>query len=194
MKLYEISKELATVHNAVITAEGEITPELEAQLDSLNLALVVKAEGIRKWFANVESDVTALDMEIKRLQRLAQIQENLKERLKEYVKKNMLLADTKKLETPIGAFTIVPNPPSVEIPAPELVPDQFKVCKFPLDKVPEDLRPLATGITIQNAEVKKALQDGYDVPGAKLIEPKKVIEETGLTTPEAGKITHLRIK
>lgn len=155
-KLYELSKELAVINDELITADGEITPELETRLDQVNLALTEKATGIRKWFSMIETDGDALDTEIKRLQRIKKQNENLQDRLKAYVKKNMEIADKKKLDTPIGTFTICKSPDSMEIVVPELIPDTFK------DVVPEHKE-------INNTRIKKAFSEGYDVPGAKLI-------------------------
>lgn len=165
MHLYELSKELATINDQLITEQGEISPDLEKRLDEVNLALTEKATGLRKWLAMIESETNGLDSEIKRLERMKKTQENLIGRLKEYIKKNMEIADLKKIQTPIGTFTIQANPPSVEIVVEEMVPDQFKVT------IPEHKE-------IDKKIIAEALKSGYDVPGAKLITDR----------------THLRIK
>ncbi len=163
--LYELSKELAKINDELITAEGDLSPDLEKRLDEVNLAITEKAHGIRKWLAIVEGDGGALDAEIKRLTRIKKTNENLYERLKEYVKKNMEIADKKKIETPIGTFTIAKSPASLEIITPEAVPDTFK------DEVPAHLE-------INKKRIKEAIEEGYEVPGAKLVTDR----------------THLRVK
>lgn len=164
-KLYELSKELATINDELITADGEITPELEQRLDAVNLALSEKAAGLRKWLAIIDGDDGALDAEIKRLQRIKKTNGNLQERLKAYIKLNMELADKKKIETPIGTFSIAKSPPSLEIITPEMVPNDFK------DEIPAHLE-------INKQRIKEAIEQGYEVPGAKLHTDK----------------THLRVK
>lgn len=164
MKLYELSTELAKVNEEIISADGEISTELEVKLDQLNLELSQKAQGIRKWFAILDGDMAALDEEIKRLQKIKKTTENLEERLKAYVKHNMEVADTKKIQTPIGTFTIQSNPPSVEVISADMIPEQF--IDTTIVKTPN------------KARIKDAISEGYDVPGAKLVTDK----------------THLRVK
>lgn len=155
-KLYELSTELATINNKLITTDGEITPELETRLDAVNLALTEKATGLRKWLAIIDGDEGALDTEIKRLQKIKKQNENLRERLKEYIKKNMEVADLKKIETPIGTFSIAKNPSSVETVALEATPDEFRT-EIPATWVPD------------KKAIKTALEEGYEVAGWKLI-------------------------
>ena len=164
-KLYELSTELAKINNELISADGEITPDLETRLDAVNLALTEKATGLRKWLAIIEGDDGVLETEIKRLQKIKKTNENLYERLKAYVKLNMEVADKKKIETPIGTFSICKSPSSLEIVVPEAVPDSFK------DEIPAHSE-------INTKRVKEAIEEGYKVPGAKLHTDK----------------THLRIK
>lgn len=164
-KLYELSKELATINDQLITNEGEITPDLEARLDQVQIALTEKATGLRKWFAMIDADRVGLETEIKRLQNLLRLQNNLSTRLEAYIKKNMEVADLKKIETPIGTFTLQKNPPSVEIIAEVAIPDDFK------RTIPERKEP-------DKKKMLEAFKEGYDVPGAKYIDDR----------------THLRIK
>lgn len=159
-KLYEISKELSVIHDDLIAADGEISTELEARLDSLNLSLTEKATGLRKVIAMIEADAVGRAAEIKRLKKISEVHENGLERLKSYIKKNMEVADLKKIETPIGTFTIAKNPASIEAPVTtetmELTPKQYRV-------------PVPATWTPDKKLIKSALEEGYEVPGWKLI-------------------------
>lgn len=155
-KLYDLSTELAKINDELITAEGEINPDLESRLDAVNLALTEKATGLRKWLAIIDGDFGSLDAEIKRLQKIKKQNENLQERLKEYIKKNMEVADLKKIETPIGTFSIAKNPSSVETVALEATPEAFRV------EIPATWQP-------DKKAIKAALEEGYEVEGWKLI-------------------------
>jgi hypothetical protein len=165
MKLYELASELAVINDTLIDAQGELTPDLETRLDELNLQLTEKATGLRKWLVVIENDETALETEISRLQRIKKVNENLRERLKEYVKKNMEVAGLKTIKTQIGTFSVVPNPISLECISEEMTPENFKET-IPEKKVPN--KPL----------IKTTLSEGYEVSGWKLVTDK----------------THLRIR
>ena len=154
-KLYELSTEMSLVNDELIANEGELTPEIEARLDSLNLALEVKATGIRKIFAMAEADAEAVNTEIKRLQRIKKINENMQARLKEYVLKNMQAADLKTIKTTIGTFTVAKSPDSLDIVVPELIPAEF------YDTIPERK-------VLNEKRIREALSEGYEVDGAKL--------------------------
>lgn len=158
-KLYELTTELAIINDTLIDAQGELTPDLEARLDAVNLALEVKADGIRKWKTMIDADEAAIDGEIKRLQKMKTTTVNIGERLKAYVKKNMEAVGLKSIKTLSGTFTIANNPPSLECVVPELTPEEFKAI-IPEQKVPD------------KDKIKTALSDGYDVPGWKLITDK----------------------
>lgn len=158
--LYQLSKELAQIHDELFDAQGELSTELETRLDQVNLALTEKATGLRKWLAMIDTDTNGLDAEIARLTKIKKQHVNLYERLKVYVHKNMLVADLKKIETPIGTFTVAKNPPSVEGPTtPEL-----------LEQTPEQYRvPVPATWTPDKKLIKAALEEGYEVLGWKLI-------------------------
>lgn len=106
IKLYEITSEIALIVDSIMEAQGELPPELEQRFDECNLALPVKAEGIRKVLLNMDADVNALDEEIKRLKKLKEVRVNATKRLKTYIHRCMESADLKKIETPLGGFTV----------------------------------------------------------------------------------------
>jgi Siphovirus Gp157 len=180
--LYEISKELAQINDELIEAQGEMSQELEQRLDSLNLSLVEKATGIRKIIAMVEADALGRNAEIKRLQAISKIHDNGLERLKAYIKKNMEVADKKKIETPIGTFTIAKNPASVDINKDILLDMALTDLPYPDNITPEEvainMTPAEYRISVpatwtpDKKLIKAALEEGYDVPGWKLITDK----------------------
>ena len=161
MKLYEISTELSQINEMLVEAQGEMSTEIEQRLDELKMTLVEKATGIRKIVAMIEADSTARNAEIKRLQTISKIHENGLNRLKAYIKKNMEIADLKKIDTPIGTFSIAKNPSSVESieSALELTPEQYRV-------------PIPATWTPDKKLIKSDLEEGYEVPGWKLVSDK----------------------
>lgn len=128
-KLYEISDKLAVIHDQIIDADGELTEELEKRLDECNLAIREKTGNIARWILNIDGKVGSVDVEIERLQKRKKFAINLQERLKEYIRINMVRADIQKIETDIFTIAVQKNPPSVDITNEEIIPAGYKVIK-----------------------------------------------------------------
>lgn len=153
--LYELSTELSTINDEIISADGELTPDLEARLDSISLDFKAKSQGIAKWTLDIAGVESMIETEIARLQRKKKVAENLRTRLTAYIKSCMEQADVPKIESPTITLRIQKNPPSVEILAEDKLPARFIKIKqiMELDK---------TGMLA-------ALKNGEDVPGARLV-------------------------
>ncbi len=153
--LYELSTELALINDEIISADGELSPDLEARLDSVSLDFRAKSQGIAKWTLDIAGVESMIETEIARLQRKKKVAENLRTRLTAYIKACMEHADVQKIESPTVTLRIQKNPPSVEILAEDQLPARFIRIKqiTELDK---------TGILT-------ALKSGEDVPGARLV-------------------------
>ena len=98
--LYELSTELATINDEIISADGELTPDLEARLDSVSLDFRAKSQGIAKWTLDIAGVEAMIETEIARLQRKKKVAENLRTRLMAYIKGCMEQADVQKIESP----------------------------------------------------------------------------------------------
>jgi hypothetical protein len=153
--LYELSNELAVINDEIISADGELTPDLEARLDSVALDFRAKSQNIAKWTLDIAGVESMIETEIARLQRKKRVAENLRARLLAYVKGCMEQADVQKIESPTITLRIQKNPASVEILAEDKLPAKFIRIKqiAELDK---------TGMLA-------ALKNGEDVPGARLV-------------------------
>ena len=134
MKLYEITDELALLHDQLEESGGELTESLETRLDALGGELQAKGENIGKFIINVLASAEAFKNEIQRfnkeIQRLEQKQkasEALADRLKAYMKKCMEEAGIKKISTPLFDISIQKNggKPAVTILDEKLVPARF---------------------------------------------------------------------
>jgi hypothetical protein len=164
MNLYETSKEIATLHDEIIDAEGELSPELEAKLDALQLAFNDKVSNIGRWTINLIRKEDILKAEIERLEKRQKVFENLRSRLKNYLMLCMQSAEKTKVEFPQFTVSVQRNPPSAEVLDEAKVPGQYV-------KV----------IQITQLDKKKLLEDlkgGKEIPGARLATGK----------------THLRIR
>ena len=153
--LYELSTELATINDEIISADGELTPDLEERLDSVSLDFRAKSQGIAKWTLDIAGVESMIETEINRLQRKKKAAENLRTRLKAYIKGCMEQADVQKIESPTINLRIQKNTPSVDIIAEDQLPAKF----IRITQVTE----------VDKAGMLTALKNGEDVPGARLI-------------------------
>ncbi len=153
--LYELSTELATINDEIISTDGELSPDLEARLDNVSLDFRAKSQGIAKWTLDIAGVESMIETEIARLQRKKKVAENLRTRLTAYIKACMEQADVQKIESPTITLRIQKNPPSVEVLAEDRLPARFIRIKqiTEIDK---------TGMLV-------ALKNGEDVPGARLV-------------------------
>lgn len=160
--LYDLSNELALIHDEIVSADGEISDSLEVRLDDCQLAFKEKVDGVVRWMANLDGKEEAIDKEIARLQARKKITQNLQSRLKEYVKASMIMADVTKLDLPTITISIQNNPPSAEIIDDVLIPSRY------LTVVPEQL-------VVNKKAVLDDLKAGITIPGARLADRKNHI-------------------
>ena len=151
MTLYEISNDLKAFIDAY--EAGEI-PE-DAYTDTLNaieLAFEDKADNIAKAITNINSDISALQTEIKRLQELQKIRENHVKNLKSYLFEQMKAIGKTKFSTPLFNFNICKNGGALPMEITGDVPSEY------CDLVPN------------NTLIRDAIKEGKDIEFAKLLE------------------------
>jgi hypothetical protein len=157
-KLYELSNELSTINDSIISADGEISTELENRLDATSLDFKAKSQGIAKWILDISGGESIIDEEIARLQRKKRVAENLRTRLLAYIKGCMEQADVKKIESPTITIRIQKNPSSVEIVDAEKIPAKYTRIK----QVTE----------IDKSSILSDLKNGDDIPGTRIVTDK----------------------
>jgi hypothetical protein len=153
--LYELSKELAVINDEIISADGELSTDLEARLDSVSLDFRAKSQNIAKWTLNIAGVETMIETEIGRLQRKKKVAENLRTRLTAYVKRCMEQADVLKIESSTITLRIQKNPPSSDIFAEDQLPAKF----IHIKQITE----------LDRTGILAALKNNETVPGARLI-------------------------
>ena len=109
MNLYELSSDLIALNDI------ESVEDLEVIREIIKQELQNKSTGIVAVVRNLESNIAAIDTEIKRLQELKRLKQNNITRLKEYTKECMNIQGIKKLETSLGNISIRKTPASVKI-------------------------------------------------------------------------------
>lgn len=120
--------------------------------------LAVKAQGIEFIAREAEKYGPMIDMEIERLQALKASRAKVAQGLRDYLKSNMERAGIEKIECPLFKLSIKHNPPAVEITDTSSIPAEYW-------RTPEPKPPVAAP---DKTAIKKALQAGVDVMGAKL--------------------------
>lgn len=120
--------------------------------------LAVKAQGIEFVARGAEAHHATIDAEIARLTALKAYRQKVADGLRAYLKDNMERAGIEKIECPLFKLSIKKNPPSVEVIDPLSLPAEFWRTPEPKPPVPAP----------DKAAIKAALQDGKEVPGARL--------------------------
>lgn len=159
--LYQISTEMDQLLEAVASAEGELTPELEAQIAQVNTALVEKTDGIVAWVNYNEDLIELAQKRIKELQEFIQRTNTKLGNFDKYVDNCLQKVGASKIEGKL--YSIVKRKPSQVV-------NVFDETLIPMDfiNIPEP-KP-----TVQKVEIAKALKAGKEVPGARLEESKNL--------------------
>ena len=150
MNLYELSSDLVALNDIESIEDVEVIREIIVQ------QIQAKSTGIIAVVRNLESNIDAIDIEIKRLQELKKKKQNNITRLKEYTKECMELRGVKKLETSLGNISIRKNPQGVNILDENLIPLEYIETKqvMSIDKK-LILSDLKDGLVIPGAEIKQ---------------------------------------
>ena len=151
--LYELTGQMIGLQRLI--EDGEMDDEaLQDTLEGLEGDLQAKAEGLLSYVANVGSDVSAIDVEIKRLQARKTTMVNRQNSLREYLKLNMVAGDIQKITCPLFSITLTK-------PRDVCVIDHA-------DRLPESFVKTKTTVMPVKADILRALKEGFDVPGASL--------------------------
>lgn len=128
----------------------------------------VKAENIAAYIKSLKAEADALKAEEITLNRRRKVKENQIERMKTYLLENMQLINRQKIDTPRARLTVRNNAESVQFDDEEQFirlclargQDTYLRCKEP---------------ELNKTAVKKALQSGEEIDGARLIRTQSLI-------------------
>lgn len=125
-------------------------------------ALVEKGQNVAFVVRNLEANASAIKEAEAAMSARRKALENRAIRLRKYLLDGMRLANIQRIDSPYFAIKIAKNPPSVDVYEPGLVPTDYMTSPPPpppqLDK----------------ALVKKAIADGFEVPGCRLVSGERV--------------------
>ena len=161
MKLYEIANSYQQVLQ--LAESGELDEQtVKDTLESISGEFADKARNCMMIVRQLESDSAGIKAEIERLKSLQSQTDNAAESLKDYIKYGMETTGCEKLDLGIFKLTLKAATKAVEIFDESALPQDYFVV------VPETKRPDKTLIS-------KAIKDGTNVSGAKLIDGKRAL-------------------
>ena len=153
MKLYQLQENYL---NLLDLLEDESIPAemVRAALKEVEGSIEDKSENVVKLIKSIEADIKALKEEEQKLYNRRKVLESKKDNLKDYLESTLKAIGKQKLKG--GIFTL-----SIQKNAPRLIIEDYKA-------IPEEYITTETTTIVFKDEVKEALKNGIEVPGAKL--------------------------
>lgn len=159
MNLYEINSQMKGIIDKICEAEGELTPEMEAELEACTLSHQEKLESYNKVIHNkqatidiAETEAQRFDAEADRIRALNKTREKEIETLKLRVKEDMESIDEKRIDFTTGGFTVKKGSQFVEIIDANIISPLYityeEVVKISKTDIGADLR---SGIKVKGA-------------------------------------------
>ena len=155
LRLYEIPDALREVELRIIEADGEITPDIEAQLDALEGEFERKAEYIALLAREAKAEAVAVKQEEDRLAARRKAAQNRERRLKDYLLMSMQRLGVDKVEGQRAKVRVQDSPPSFRWMGEEdAIPEAYRVVsvKPNLSLVKEGYKDMGTvpdGFTVE---------------------------------------------
>lgn len=161
MNLYEISAQ----YRADVAKLEELDLDDQTFSDTLEALagdLEAKAVNVIFYAKNLDATADAIKKAEEDMAARRKVLQRRSDRLREYVKHNMLTAGISKISCDYFQLAIQNNPPSVEI---------FDSAQLPADY----LREIPAKFEPDKALIAKAIKDGFDVAGAKLNQSQRLV-------------------
>ena len=137
-------------------ADAELPDEVIADtLESLQFPIEEKAKNVAMVIRNIEASAKAIKEAADAMILRAKSEENRAKHLKGYLQSAMEATGISKIECPYFVISIRNNPESVVIDAESQIPEDY------MREIPATYSP-------DRILIKKAIQDGYEVPGCHL--------------------------
>ena len=151
--------EIAAVYRADADRLADLDLDAQTVLDTLECLsgeLESKAQSVVYVARNLEATAAAIKDAEAAMAKRRKAFESRAEELRRYVLATMQIARVERIECPHFRLSIRNNPPAVDIFEPALVPADYMAQPAPPPPAPD------------KALIKKAILDGYDVPGVRL--------------------------
>jgi uncharacterized membrane protein YccC len=155
MSLYLIATEYRQALDTL--AESDLDPQTLADtLEGLGGELQPKAVAVAMWARNRDADADAIEEAAKAMMDRAKADRAKAAQARAYLLQCMQLAGVERISSPHVVLSVRANPASVEIEDEDQIPAAYMTDPKPVPPKPD------------KALIKRALQDGHEVPGARL--------------------------
>lgn len=158
LKLWEIASELDQIEALIHENGGELSPEIEAELDRLEGEFDAKAERVGLYFRELLASADVAKAEKDRLAGIERRFRNSAEGLRHYLHTQMRLLEIREIKTPRVSISVRQNPESIHVAGdPSTLPEEFRRVKVEADKAAlkaahKEGRELPAGVTVECGE------------------------------------------
>ena len=160
VKLYELTSEYSELLEMLEDADAD-EEIIRDTLESIEGEIEEKADAYAAIMTQMNAEAEMLALEAQRLTKRATSLLQRSDRMKTYLQRQLALIGLKKLKTKYHNFTVRTNAESLVLESAADIPERFLVRK--------------TTETIDRAALKKALQAGEDIPGARLTRTESLL-------------------
>ena len=152
--LYLLTQEFREVAEKL--ADADLPDEVIADtLESMQFPIEDKAKNVAMVIRNMEASAKAIKDAADGMMLRAKAEETRAKNLKAYLQSTMVATGISKIESPYFVISLRNNPESVVIDADSQIPDDY-------------MREIPASYSPDRILIKKAIQDGYEVPGCHL--------------------------
>lgn len=160
-KLYEMTEQYSELQALADSDDENMREAVATTMECIEGDFNDKAQALVTVVHNMDSDVDALDAEIKRLQARKTAIKNRQDSMRDYLRENMERTGINKISCPLFTINCVAGREIAAINDEDAIPDEYMVVKT-------EIRPDKTAIT-------KALKEGAEIPGVSLDRAKSSI-------------------
>lgn len=161
MKLYEIAQQYTSALESLYESDELDEQTIRDTLEGLEGELHAKMEAVAAMALNIEAHAAAIKNAEKRMADRRKAQERKAQSIRAYLKQIMEQLNLKTMEGVQFDLKIKKNPPSLIIENEDLLPGEYWYVPDPEKEV-------------DNAKLKDALQNGVEVPGAKITQATRL--------------------
>lgn len=153
-KLTEQQRELKELVESEDIPEGALNDTFQALSGEFN----EKAIAVVHVIHNMDSDIDAVDVEIKRLSAIKSAMQNRRENIREYLRSNMEASNITKIDCPLFKISLAKGRDVA------VIDDE--------NKLPDDLVTVSVVTKPNKAEILKRLKSGEEIIGARIEKSK----------------------